>query len=114
MSGGRETILVVDDNEDLRCTVREVLEDQGFFVLEAPSGSTALETIARSQGPIHLVLTDVVMQGMSGFELAERLVSVRPEAKVLLVSGHRRAAVIPPCLRDECAFLEKPFDIETS
>jgi len=113
MSGAREAILVVDDSEGLRSSVREVLEAQGFVVLEASSGPAALEALARSQDPVHLVLTDVVMQGMSGFELAERLVRVRPDAKVLFMSGQWGQVAVAGRLPDECAFLEKPFDLET-
>jgi PAS domain S-box-containing protein len=105
-----ETILLVEDEAGVRRLSRTVLEEQGYVVLEAASGDIALE-VARSQtGPIHLVVTDVVMPGMSGRELWDRLRVLSPDSRVLFMSGYTddviaRHGVLEPGI----AFLQKPF-----
>ena len=78
---GRETVLVVEDEASVRMVARQVLERYGYAVLEAPNGDTALRLAAKHHGPIHLLLTDVVMPGLSGRQLAEQLVQLRPDMK---------------------------------
>src|SRR5206468_4970452 len=85
---GTETVLVVEDAASVRMVTRQVLERYGYAVLEAPNGDTALRLAAKHQGPIHLLLTDVVMPGLSGRQLAEQLAQLRREMKVLYVSGY--------------------------
>jgi len=72
-AGGTETVLVVEDAASVRMVTRQVLERYGYAVLEAPNGDTALRLAAGHHGPIHLLLTDVVMPGLSGRQLAEQL-----------------------------------------
>jgi two-component system cell cycle sensor histidine kinase/response regulator CckA len=92
-SHGGETILLVEDEESLRAVTRDVLMQSGYEVLEANGGQQGLENAQRHHGPIHLLLTDVVMPGMSGPALAEKLTASRPEMKVLYMSGYTDYAV---------------------
>jgi PAS domain S-box-containing protein len=107
---GSETILVVEDEEAVRSLVRGVLKANGYRVLEARQPDEALATLQQHDGPIHLVLTDVVIPQMSGRQLAERLVSLHPKTKVLYMSGYADSAVIHHGMLDAgTAFLQKPF-----
>jgi two-component system cell cycle sensor histidine kinase/response regulator CckA len=90
---GGETILLVEDEEPLRAVTRDLLLQNGFEVLEADGGSQALENSHRHHGPIHLLLTDVVMPGINGPPLAETLAASRPEMKVLYISGYTDYAI---------------------
>lgn len=85
---GNETILVVEDAEPLRRLMTEVLESAGYRVLPASGGPQAMELLEHYGAPVHLVISDVVMPGMSGHQLAARLMQVRPRLKVLLTSGY--------------------------
>jgi PAS domain S-box-containing protein len=107
---GTETVLLTEDAPALRSTARQILERYGYTVIEAPSSAAAL-TLERSRvGPIHLLLTDVVMPGMSGRELAERFTVQRPGVKVLYMSGYTDDAVVRHgVLRPGIAYLQKPF-----
>src|SRR6266498_3120647 len=87
-SRGGETVLVVDDEAAVRSAVREILQPTGYLVLEAGSGEEALRICAGQEGPIHLLLTDVMMPGMSGPEVAQRLARMRPGMRVLYMSGY--------------------------
>ena len=108
--GGSETIFLVEDEDDLRELGREILEGQGYTVLEARNGREALEIGERHPGPIHLLMTDVVMPQMGGRELAERLVERRPETKVLYVSGYTADAIGQHgVLEANVTLLWKPF-----
>jgi CheY-like chemotaxis protein len=106
--GGEETILLVED--EVRTLAQEVLEGAGYTVLPAHHAGEAI-TVARKQaGPIHLMVTDVVMPGMSGRSLAESLVPLRSEMKVLYVSGYTDDAIVQQGAGEESfAFLQKPF-----
>jgi PAS domain S-box-containing protein len=111
---GLETILLVEDEGSLRELVRECLEATGYSVLEARHGAEALEICERRPAPIHLLMTDVVMPGMSGRELAERLRASRPEIRILYMSGYTDdAVVLHGVLAEDMAFLQKPFTVES-
>ena len=108
--GGQETILLTEDAVDLRALAREVLTRRGYQVLDAADGADALALAERHPGPIHLLLTDVVMPRVSGRELAEKLAARHPAMKVLYMSGYTDDAVLRHgVLRSEVAFLQKPF-----
>jgi len=105
-----EAILLVEDALRVRAVVREILEMDGYNVLEARHGAEALEISERHQGPIHLMVTDVVMPQMSGRELAQRLQPLRPDMKVLYMSGYTDDAIVRHgVLGAGMAFLSKPF-----
>jgi CheY-like chemotaxis protein len=87
-SGYSETILVVEDSGMLLGLVRSILEGEGYQVLTASQGEEALRIFRESQGPIRLLLTDVVMPNMSGWELVERVRALQPEVKILFMSGY--------------------------
>jgi len=107
---GRETVLLVEDAKRVRQVVREILEMNGYEVLEARHGAEALKLSARHQGPIHLMLTDVVMPEMSGRELAQRLMPLRPDMRVLYMSGYTDDAIVRHGVLDSgIAFIAKPF-----
>jgi nitrogen-specific signal transduction histidine kinase len=111
---GAETILVVDDSEALRPVVTRTLRHYGYAVLEAASGEEAIRLAEREPSPIHLVLTDIVMPGMSGPELARELLRWHPALRVLFMSGYAENAIVREGLRHPSAgFIEKPFSPET-
>jgi signal transduction histidine kinase/CheY-like chemotaxis protein len=111
---GAETVLVVEDEEALLKLAREFLEDSGYHVLEARNGTEALEVSDSFKGRIHVVLTDVVMPKMNGWELAKRLSLRRPDTKVLYCSGYADDTVVRQGLLDpEVNFLRKPFTLDT-
>ena len=107
---GSETVLIVEDEDALRMIARRVLTRQGYTVLEAKNGREALSVAANHPGPIHLVLTDVVMPEMSGGALSERLLAVRPQAVVLFMSGYTDGDIVRRgVLRPGMSFVQKPF-----
>jgi PAS domain S-box-containing protein len=112
--GGSETVLLVEDEDSVRQLVRETLQSRGYRVLEAHNGSAALALAASHPEQIHLVITDVVMPGLSGHELIERLLPTRPSMKVLYLSGYAQDA-FPASLAAEGqkAFLQKPFTLQS-
>jgi CheY-like chemotaxis protein len=110
---GSETILLVEDEASLRELVRECLEASGYKVLEASHGTAALEVSESHPGRIDLLMTDVVMPGMSGRELAQRLRASRPESRTVYMSGYTEdAVVLHGVLAEDMAFLQKPFTAE--
>ena len=110
MSEGTETILLVEDDEVVRKLVSEVLDNEGYRLLEAANGIAALSICAQYEEPIHLLLTDVVMPEMSGRDLADRLVPQRPEMKVLFMSGYTDDVIVHHGVLDAgAAFIQKPF-----
>ncbi|TAL11840.1 MAG: PAS domain S-box protein [Nitrospirae bacterium] len=105
-----ETILLVEDDEAVRELVRGILEEKGYAVLVACRSEEAFKLNGQHEGPIHLLLSDVVMPTMSGPELAERLKSSRPRMKVLYMSGYTDDAVVRlGVLTEGTPFLQKPF-----
>jgi PAS domain S-box-containing protein len=107
---GSETILLVEDEEAVRKLVRRTLEKQGYRLLVAASGADAVRVAQRHAGPIHLLITDVVMPQMSGRETAERLKAMRPDLHVLYVSGYTETTIVRGGKLDTCEiFLQKPF-----
>jgi PAS domain S-box-containing protein len=108
---GTETILLVEDQDAVRTFARHVLLTGGYTVLEARDGEEGLRVAQQRQGPIHLLVTDVVMPRMSGRKLAELLTRDRPELRVLFVSGYADEAVTCSGMPEGCgAFLQKPFN----
>ena len=107
---GAETILLVEDEEVVRELVREVLDMNGYTVLEARDGPEAIRVADRHDDPIQLMLTDLVMPKMSGRELAEKLLPKRPEMRVLYMSGYTDDTVLHHGIVDPgISFLQKPF-----
>jgi signal transduction histidine kinase len=112
-SRGHETVLVVEDESGVRALVRRVLEKYGYAVLSASHGIEALAIAQRHAGPIHLLVTDMVMPEMSGTALAERLRSLRPQVAILVMSGYTDNSVFSHGrLRGDIPFLQKPFTPE--
>ncbi|MBI4467848.1 MAG: response regulator, partial [Acidobacteria bacterium] len=112
-NAGSETLLLVEDEESLLKLGRVILEAKGYRILEATNGREALELCGSYAGPIHLLITDMVMPGMGGRRLAARLRRIRPKTRVLYISGYMNpsteADLIPEAGTD---FLQKPFTPE--
>ena len=106
---GRETVLVAEDDVQLRSLVGRCLQGRGYSVLEARDGAHALELAAAHIGPMHLLVTDVVMPNLSGRELAERLMESRPGLRVIFMSGYSTEAITRHGeLAPGAMFLQKP------
>ena len=109
---GSEMVLVVEDESFVRKVAARALRGQGYTVLEAGDGASAVAAVKEHTGPIQLLITDVVMPGMSGQELARILRTDHPEMAVLFVSGYAEPETGPGgCLEKGTAFLRKPFTI---
>ncbi len=107
---GSETVLIVEDETAVRRMAARALAGQGYTVLEAENGAEALELLARTTGPVDLVLTDVVMPRLNGRELGERLAAERPELPVLFMSGYTDDDIVRRgLLHPDAPFLQKPF-----
>ena len=107
---GHETILLVEDEDQLRQVAQTVLERNGYRVLTARNANEALALSEQHQGSIHLLLTDVVMPGENGRQLAVRLAAARPEAKTLFMSGYTdRVIVDQGILERGLHYMQKPF-----
>jgi CheY-like chemotaxis protein len=105
-----ETVLLVEDDEGVRRLLLSVLEQEGYLVLSASSGAEALRKCASYDAPIHLLITDVIMPGMSGTQLVNQLVGTCRETKVLYMSGYTDDAIVNHGVLDpDVAFLQKPF-----
>ena len=111
-SKGHETILLVEDEENLRRLARQSLENQGYNVIDAPDGAAAIKISQAHPGPIHLLLTDVIMPGMNGRELANKLSPTRPEMRILYMSGYTENHIGHNGTLDEgITLLQKPFTL---
>ena len=111
---GTETILLVEDETSVRDSERAFLERQGYTVLEAHHGEEALHIAEAHQGPIDLLLTDVVMPKMGGPQLAEQLALTHPNLRVLFVSGYAEGTILRRGVVDlQATFLQKPFSLRT-
>jgi chemotaxis methyl-accepting protein methylase/signal transduction histidine kinase/chemotaxis response regulator CheB len=106
---GSEVILVVEDEDAVRKLARTILETSGYLVLEARNGREGLALCQAHQGPIHLLVTDVVMPELGGRELAQGVLRLRPGVKVVFLSGHTQDIVLKEGVKKGTAFLRKPF-----
>jgi PAS domain S-box-containing protein len=112
-AGGSETVLLVEDEESVRHLVRDTLAAKGYKVIEAPNGEAGLKVSDEHAGTIEVLITDVVMPGMGGRELARRVSAARPNIKVLFLSGYTEDAIIHEgVLEPGTAFLQKPFTLQ--
>jgi two-component system cell cycle sensor histidine kinase/response regulator CckA len=108
------TVLLVEDEESLRELIREILQASGYEVLEAEDPMKAIETVERHEGAIHLLLTDILMPGMNGPVLAQRVRDRRPDIRVVYMSGHTEDSVAQSGLIEPGALLiSKPFTHES-
>jgi len=111
--GGSETVLLVEDEESVRQLVRETLAAKGYHVLDAENGEAGLAAAAGHKGKIDLVITDVVMPGIGGRELIRQLLELRPEIKILYLSGYTEDAITSEgAIARNAAFLQKPFTLK--
>ncbi|MCA1555462.1 MAG: response regulator, partial [Acidobacteria bacterium] len=107
---GSETILLAEDDERVRNLVRKVLGSYGYQILEAANGAVALSICEDTAEPIHLLLTDVVMPEMSGRDLADHFKHLRPDSKVLYMSGYTDESIVHHGVLDaDASFIQKPF-----
>jgi CheY-like chemotaxis protein len=104
-----ETVLVVEDEQAVRVLTRRILAAAGYTVLEAADGGEAIEICEHHDGEIQMVVTDMVMPGISGLELGEELLARRPDLKLLIMSGYTERAIDEHALGASVAFLQKPF-----
>ena len=112
-AGGTETILLVEDEESVRQLVRDTLESKGYKIVDAENGEAGIAAAARHNGKIDLVITDVVMPGMGGREMAQQILKTHPGTKVLYLSGYTEDAVLSEGgLDNATAFLQKPFTLQ--
>jgi PAS domain S-box-containing protein len=109
---GHETVLLVEDEENLRRLARQALANQGYSVIDAPDGAAAIQISQEHKGPIHLLLTDVIMPGMNGRELANKISPTRPEMRVLYMSGYTENHIGHNGTLDQgISLLQKPFTL---
>ena len=109
---GTETILLVEDEANLRYLARQYLEKQGYKVIDAADGAVAMQIAVAHEAPIHLLLTDVIMPGMNGRELAQRISEIRPNVKVLYMSGYTENVIGHDGTLDaDVRLLQKPFTL---
>ena len=109
---GTETILLVEDEANLRYLARQYLEKQGYKVIEAADGAVAMQIAVAHEATIHLLLTDVIMPGMNGRELAQRIAEIRPNVKILYMSGYTENVIGHNGMLDAgIRLLQKPFNL---
>jgi CheY-like chemotaxis protein len=108
----RETVLIAEDEAPLREVLRSTLEHAGYRVLDAGSAADALDLCSRHDGPVHLLLSDVVMPAMDGPELARRLRDSRPDLRVLFMSGYTDERLAGHEFSQSAQHLKKPFSPE--
>jgi PAS domain S-box-containing protein len=110
LPGGSETILLVEDDEAVRGLAQLILEERGYRVLAASGGEEAELLAAGWEGPIHLLLSDVIMPGMNGREVADRLCPLRPEMRTIFMSGYTGDTVLRRgIVAEDSDFIQKPF-----
>jgi two-component system, cell cycle sensor histidine kinase and response regulator CckA len=110
----KETLLLVEDESAVRESVRRLLEGQGYTVIEARDGAEALRLYDRNATGIDLVLTDVTMPGIGGFELVQQLRARRPDLRVVFMSGYAdKALATNGAIPHHTAYIEKPFNVKT-
>ncbi len=107
---GTETILIVEDNPQVRAIAHEMLKHQGYTILLAENGKQALDMLQNHKGRVHLLLTDVIMPMMDGRALAKKATTYHPKIKVLYMSGYTDDVITPRGVLDEDVnFIPKPF-----
>jgi CheY-like chemotaxis protein len=110
---GNETVLIVEDEEEVRKLAVKILQRQGYMVLVASHGNEALSVCKKHKGSIHLLVTDIVMPRMSGRELASRMAKIHPGIKVLYMSGYTENAIAHhSVLNKDMHYIQKPFTLE--
>ena len=110
LRGGTETVLLVEDDSIVRQVAKAILDYLGYHLLIAENSHEALELAARRKEPIHLLLTDVIMPGLNGRQLAEKLILLHPETRILYTSGYTANVIVHRGVLDEgLAFLSKPY-----
>ncbi|MGD1072035.1 MAG: response regulator [Bryobacteraceae bacterium] len=107
--GGSEVILLVEDEDAIRVLVRKILETKGYAVCEARNGREGLALCGAHEGPIDLLLSDVVMPELGGRELADGALRMRPGMRIMFMSGYNEDSVLQERVRNGIAFLQKPF-----
>ena len=110
LPGGPETILLVEDQQEVRQLAAQILQTAGYQIIESHHPSDALQLVQTQNEPIHLLITDIVMPGMNGKELADQVIALRPEIKVLYISGYtENIIVLQGVLKPNVNYLSKPF-----
>ncbi|MFW6324526.1 MAG: PAS domain S-box protein, partial [Desulfovibrionales bacterium] len=111
---GTETILLVEDNDHVRDLLHAILEKNGYTILVARSGNEALSILEGHRGPVDMLLTDVIMPGMNGEQLHNRMKEIYPKIKTLFVSGHPKDVISESgVIREGINFIQKPFSVST-
>jgi len=111
---GTETVLVVEDEPAVRGLTCRILRERGYAVLEASNGAEALDIARTHKGQIHLLITDVIMPGLSGRDLSRQIAASRPGIRTLFVSGYTDNAIVHHGILDaDVAFLQKPFTVQS-
>jgi len=111
--GGTETVFLVEDEAAVRQVTRIYMESKGYKVLEAANAGEALQTFQSYDEPIHLMITDMVMPGMGGLDLARSVLGMRPSLSVVIVSGYTDRALDLESSDIGARFLRKPFSLDT-
>jgi two-component system cell cycle sensor histidine kinase/response regulator CckA len=108
---GSETILMVEDEDAVRESTCEYLSSRGYDVLQGKNGDDALQVLEKFAGKIHLLISDVIMPGMSGAELGKRVRELRPDTRVIYISGYTESTVVRQGIESKAGFLQKPFTL---
>ena len=113
MSSCVETVLLVEDDEMVRTIIADSLRAQGYTVMDACRGDEALLLCECHCGPVHILVTDIMMPGMNGLELAERVIKFHPQIRVLFMSGYAEAGITRDSgTTPRTVFLQKPFRLD--